>query len=233
VASATASARNGAAAAPAFQMSPPKQRKQVAAAPTVAPVARKLAPSAAAAPAQPLTERVANGQNFSKNSSSPALRKVSESLDKLRSELHAVRAQKEMAERTTKIDRLVDDEPTETRRIVQDFSDDEHGAVDATERFDEDVEDEDDDDIVVSLPTAAAAATAATAPKTPSAADMRARARAIDAAAAHTKSPAAPTVAIVAKPMSLEQRVAALERELAEEREARRALERKIAHLLK
>jgi hypothetical protein len=205
-------------------MSPPKQRAPVVTAPAVAPIVRKSLRSAAApAPAPPLAELSANGQNFSKKSNSPALRKVSESLDKLRSELHLVRAQKEMAERTTKIE-----------RIVQDFSDDEHGAVDATERIvdqrhqqEEDDDDDDDDDVVISLPSAATAA-----PKTPSAADMRARARAIDAAAANNiiKSPAA---VVAPSQMSLEQRVAALERELAEEREARRALERKIAHLLK
>lgn len=225
------------AAAPAFQMSPPKQR--INAAPNVvAPVVRKLAPSVAAAPTLPLADRAANGQNFSKKSNSPALRKVSESLDKLRSELHLVRAQKEMTEQTTKIERV---ELAETRRVVQDFSDDEHDvAVDVTERIDQNELDEaedDDDDIVVSLPTVAPktpvapkTSTIAAAPKTPSAADMRARVRAIDAANV-IKSPAATIAAPVQ--LSLEQRVAALERELAEEREARRALERKIAHLLK
>lgn len=142
-----------------------------------------------------------------------------------------MRAQKELADRTTKIEPVVVAEPT--RRIVREFSDDEHD-VEATARIDAgaivDDDEEDEDDIVVSLPTAPAAQPA---PKTPSAADMRARARAIDAAAS-VKSPTVAQLQVQQpQQMSLEQRVAALERELAEEREARRALERKIAHLLK
>jgi hypothetical protein len=77
-------------------------------------------------------------------------------------------------------------------------------------------DDDDDDDIVVNVAKPVA-------PKTPTAADLRARAKAID----QSKPVPAPVS------LTLEQRVAILEQELREERAARALLEKRLAHLLK
>jgi hypothetical protein len=214
-----------------FQMSPPKPRR-TATATVAAPLASvKVDNKPTTTTAKSLKPEARNGHI------SPAMKKVQTQLAQVKAEMDQT---KKLAFEIpmSPLDSPADTKPNsaaaaaarddETRQIAASFDihDDDDTAAD----------DDDADDIVISLPKAAAkvpapakpmhapapavTVAAPVAPKTPTAADLRARAKAIDQQ---------PTTVS----MSLEERVAMLEKELREERAARIQLEKRLAHLFK